>query len=51
MAYQEELRLINDYAIEYRYPGLTADKDTARKTLKICKAVRQVVRNSLGLDE
>ncbi|MBC8503725.1 MAG: HEPN domain-containing protein [Chloroflexi bacterium] len=50
IAYQEELRTITDYAIEYRYPGITADKDTAQKALKICKNIRIAIRQSLGLE-
>jgi hypothetical protein len=37
------------YAVAYRYPGASADKDTAREALKFCKEVRQAVRLSLGL--
>lgn len=50
MAYQEELRAITDYAVEYRYPGVTAEKETARKALNICKNIRDEVRRNLGLE-
>lgn len=50
MTYQEELRSITDYAVEYRYPGATAEKETARQVLTVCKKIRAEVRQSLGLE-
>lgn len=37
------------FAVAYRYPGASADKDTAGQALKFCKEVWQQVRLSLGL--
>ena len=43
------LQALNAFAIEVRYPGESADKEMARKTLTLCKQVRQRIRLSLGL--
>lgn len=51
IAYEQELRLLTDYAVEYRYPGASADLETAKKALKICKSFRATARQSLGLPE
>ncbi len=50
MAYETPLRLLTDYAVEYRYPGESADKETARKAFNICKQIRAIVRQSLKLE-
>jgi len=41
-------QLVN-YAVVFRYPGISASKTDARKALAACRAVRLVVRQSLGL--
>ena len=48
-ALEAEFRILNDYAVEYRYPGETADKETAKKTFNICKHLRAIIRQGLGL--
>jgi HEPN domain-containing protein len=48
IAYETELRALTDYAVEFRYPGEIADKETARKAFEIRKQIRNLVRNSLG---
>lgn len=48
-AYRWQLDVLTDYAVEYRYPGETADKHDAKSALKICKQIRALVRESLGL--
>jgi HEPN domain-containing protein len=37
------------YAVEFRYPGMTATEDLANEALKDCTAVRQVLRRYLGV--
>ena len=37
------------YAVRYRYPGESADKDEARAALKAAKIVRTIFRQRLGL--
>jgi len=44
-----QLRMLTAYAIEYRYPGETADKETAREAVKLCKDFRKTVRQNFGL--
>lgn len=39
------------YAVHYRYPGQSADKDEARAALNALKLLRRVVRDRLGLLE
>jgi len=41
---------LNDYAVIYRYPGESADKDEARKAFNNCRKIREVCRQKLGLD-
>jgi len=49
VSYEQELRLLTDYAVEFRYPGASSDLETAKKSLKICKSFRVAARQSLGL--
>ena len=37
------------YAVVFRYPGVSAGKTDAQKALLACRAVRRLVRRSLGL--
>lgn len=41
-------QLVN-YAVVFRYPGISAGKADARKALTACRLVRRTVRQSLGL--
>lgn len=47
--FRPKLLALTAFAVAYRYPGASADKDTAREALKFCKEVREAVRLSLGL--
>ena len=47
--YEQELRLLTDYAVEFRYPGASADLKIAKLALRICKSFRATARQSLGL--
>jgi HEPN domain-containing protein len=47
-AFEHRFRILNDYAVEYRYPGETADKETAKKAFDICKHLRIIIRQCLG---
>lgn len=44
-----DARALNVFAVSYRYPGASADRDIARDALARCARVRQSVRASLGL--
>ena len=48
-ALEDQVRSLNDYAVEYRYPGEAADKQTAKKAVDICKHLRMLIREGLGL--
>ena len=48
--FRPKLLALTAFAVAYRYPGASADKDTAREALKFCKEVREAVRLSLGLN-
>ncbi len=47
--FRQKLLALTAFAVAYRYPGASADKDTARQALNFCKEIRQEVRLSLGL--
>jgi len=44
------LVVLNNYAVAFRYPGESADRETAKDAVKICSDVRAQVRTSLELD-
>ena len=35
--------ILNAYAVEYRYPGESADKEVARQAVKLAEELKQVV--------
>ena len=45
----EDLNILSAFAVEYRYPGDSADLDEAKEALQICENVRNVIRRSLDL--
>lgn len=45
------LHLLNAFAIDFRYPGESADKVLAGKAYKLCSEVRSTIRELLKLDE
>jgi HEPN domain-containing protein len=40
---------LNQYAVEFRYPGATADKAELKRALVVCRAARSHARLILGL--
>jgi HEPN domain-containing protein len=44
-----DLNTLSAFAVEYRYPGDSADLDEAKEALQICKNVREVIRRALHL--
>lgn len=46
---QPALDTLNDYAVIFRYPGHSADRDDARDAKNLCRLVRNAVRPALGL--
>lgn len=49
ISYEQEMRLLTDYAVEFRYPGASADLEIAKLAQKICKSFRTAARQSMGL--
>jgi HEPN domain-containing protein len=45
------LLLLNDYAVDFRYPGATATKEEARAAIKAMRSVRVFAREQLGLEK
>lgn len=41
--------LLNEYAVEFRYPGESADKPMAREAMKSSRELRITLRAALGL--
>jgi HEPN domain-containing protein len=44
-----KLEVLTAYAVEFRYPGISANKDLAIQSLQDCVTIRQVVRQHLYL--
>ena len=46
-SFRTSLNVLNAYAVASRYPGASADKETAADALRICREIRNEVRRSL----
>ena len=46
---QPDLTLLNSYAVQFRYPGQTAEKPEAKAAYESAKAVRAFIKNKLTL--
>jgi HEPN domain-containing protein len=44
-----DLTVLTEYAVSYRYPGESADRDQAKEAVRLCRELRKKVRESLGL--
>jgi HEPN domain-containing protein len=49
-AYRNELAALTAYAVAYRYPGESADRDDAKQAAKYCRHYRQAARAGLRLE-
>ncbi|MCX7046890.1 MAG: HEPN domain-containing protein [Candidatus Sumerlaeota bacterium] len=49
-SYREDLAQLSSFAVDFRYPGESADKSTARDAYRKCKSIRQALRESLSLE-
>jgi HEPN domain-containing protein len=47
--YRIDLAFLTDFAVTYRYPGESADKECAKDALRRCRKFRQAARFSLHL--
>jgi hypothetical protein len=45
------MRPLSAYAVDYRYPGESADRDLARESVSICRGFRLHARTALGMPE
>jgi HEPN domain-containing protein len=48
-AFLPAVKMLTDYAVDFRYPGDNATAGEAKIALKNCRAIRREVRSSLGL--
>jgi len=51
IAYEREFRLLTDYAVEFRYPGVSAKFEDAINARNVCKSFRKTARQAFGLRE
>jgi HEPN domain-containing protein len=43
------MRELSVYAVEFCYPGQSADRETALEAVSLCKKIRNVIRKSMDL--
>jgi len=46
---QVDLNVMETYAVQFRYPGMSADRDEAKAALSAAGRVRSFVRAKIGL--
>ena len=49
-ALRPTLQALTAYAVTFRYPGCSADKQLAKEALRDCRQVREPARHLLGLE-
>jgi len=49
-SFREDLAYLSDFAVSFRYPGESADADSAFDARSRCQRFRAVARNALGLE-
>ncbi len=49
-AFREDLAYLSDFAVAFRYPGESADRDSAFDARRRCRLFRQAARRVLGLN-
>lgn len=47
--HREDLAYLSDFAVSFRYPGESADEESAMDALRRCGIFRETVRKTLGL--
>ena len=47
--FREDLAYLSDFAVSFRYPGESADKESAVQAKRLCSYFRNIARSSLGL--
>ncbi len=48
--FREDLAYLSDFAVTFRYPGESADRESALDAQNRCRLFRNVARNALGLE-
>lgn len=48
--FRNPLDELTAYAVEFRYPGISADQSIANQAFADCTEIRQVIRQHLGLE-
>lgn len=49
--FREDLAYLSDFAIAFRYPGESADAESALDAQQRCRVFRNAAREALGLDK
>jgi HEPN domain-containing protein len=49
IALQSDLAVLNNYSVDFRYPGKSATKAQAKSAVKHCRTIRKAARQSFGL--
>ncbi|MBN1974529.1 MAG: HEPN domain-containing protein [Sedimentisphaerales bacterium] len=47
--FREDLAYLSDFAVSFRYPGESADEESAKEAKRLCGFFRKIARSSLGL--
>ncbi len=47
--FREDLAYLSDFAVSFRYPGESANKESALDAVKRCRFFRRIARGVLGL--
>ena len=48
--FREDLAFLSDFAIAFRYPGDSADKESALDARRRCRRFRRAARHALGME-
>ena len=48
-SYRADLAYLSDFAVHFRYPGESADRQTALRARALCRSFRKTARHSLAL--
>lgn len=46
---RQDLIVLTDFAVDYRYPGSSATRADAKDAVQRCRRVRLIIRRSFGL--
>lgn len=50
-SFRRSMAYLSEYAVNFRYPGESADKEAARDAYRRCRAFRESAREALGVAE